>query len=135
MPDASDASTVPSCDRAAAWAQMFKGQIVPPLQMLGLNLSGPDDAGITISQIAPAACQVFDGGDLPEGMWNVYWGDASASLPGTANLYYDQASGRYSTVRRGRLHGRPRLSGPRRGIEVPHGPHWTDHQGRQLLPA
>jgi hypothetical protein len=70
MPDAGmDAA---SCDPAAAWQHSLSQPIAPPYQMLGLNLSGPDDAGITISQVVPTACQVLDAGDVPEGMWSVY---------------------------------------------------------------
>ena len=89
----------PSCNPQAAWANMFDAAIVPPYRMLGLDLHGDDDAGITISQVAQAACEVNDGGSVAPGMWSVSWGQPGTSTTNpTAYFQYDRVLGRYDEL-------------------------------------
>ena len=89
--DAHDAA--PVCDLTKTWDPMFKAAITPPLHMFGLDFHGADDAGVTISEVAAAACEVIDAGDTAPGLHVVTWGDA-----GQATFIYDRASGRYFNV-------------------------------------
>lgn len=92
----SDVHPPPSCDAAAVWAKMFASAIVPPYQMVGLDLRGADDGGITIQEIQAAACEVFDGGDVPPGEWNAYFGGDGSAGAAVVSLKYDPTSGRYA---------------------------------------
>jgi hypothetical protein len=65
-------------------------KIIPPWHMMGLDLSGGDAGGITLSQAVALNCQGIDAGPGYAGGWVTAWGDA-----GQASFYYDIASGRY----------------------------------------
>ncbi len=90
--------TGPVCNPVAAWSEMFDAAIVPPFQMAGLDLRGADDAGITIQEIRAAACQLVDGGDVPPGEWNAYWGGDGSPGGEVVSVNYDPTSGRFAEV-------------------------------------
>jgi hypothetical protein len=84
----------PPCDPATRWPVMSADKIVPPNHMMGLDLRGADDGGITIDEAVAVNCIGVDaGGGGVVGGGGMSWGDA-----GQATLIYDVAIGRWEQL-------------------------------------
>ena len=85
--------TAPVCDPATRWPVVVADPIVPPSKMMGLDLNGADDAGITIQEAIAVNCVGVDAGGVSPGGGGMSWGAQSS-----ASLYYDIASGRWEQM-------------------------------------
>jgi hypothetical protein len=92
--DATVGDTAPSCTVEAGSANAIKGPIAPPWKMLGLNLRGKNDAGVTLDEAIAENCAgtLSVEGGLP-GYGTIAWGNAAQ-----AQLGYEIATGRYTEV-------------------------------------